>query len=303
MGRPRGHASSECGSACLQVAHFRAVGVWLDEFECGGLFVSQWQLEAVAEGDEVFTPQLLLLVCGHPALTCGAHAVALLGLRQDHGRAACGLHGLVVRGIDLHQIVTASLEQVDLLVAQALHQGGELWVLAEEVLAVVAAILGRKGLELAIDGLCEGLSQGAGGVVRKKSVPVRSPHQLDDAPASAHEQRFQLVDDAAVATHGPIQTLQIAVHHPDQVVELLARSQRQGRHAFGLVHLAVAEHAPDLAASCVLQMTVVEVAHEARLEDGADRAQPHRAGGELPEIRHQPGVRVAAEALLASGPR
>ena len=44
---------------------------------------------------------------------------------------------------------------------------------------------------------------------------------------------------------------------------------------------------------------VLEVAHEARLVDGVDRAEAHRAGGELPEVRHQPGMGVRRQPLAA----
>ena len=40
----------------------------------------------------------------------------------------------------------------------------------------------------------------------------------------------------------------------------------------------------------------LEVAHEARLIDGVERADAHGDGGEVPELGHQPGVRVAGEA-------
>jgi hypothetical protein len=57
--------------------------------------------------------------------------------------------------VDLHQVVAAALQAVDLLVGEALRQRGELRVLAEEVVAVVAAVLGGEGLELAVDGARE----------------------------------------------------------------------------------------------------------------------------------------------------
>ena len=37
---------------------------------------------------------------------------------------------------------------------------------------------------------------------------------------------------------------------------------------------------------------VLQVAHEARLIDRHDRAEPHRHGRELPEVRHQPRMRI-----------
>ena len=41
------------------------------------------------------------------------------------------------------------------------------------------------------------------------------------------------------------------------------------------------------------QAAMLQVAHEARLVDRVDRPEAHRAGRELPEVGHQPRVRVA----------
>ena len=54
-----------------------------------------------------------------------------------------------------------------------------------------------------------------------------------------------------------------------------------------------------LRAGAVQQLAVGEVAHEARVVDRADRADAHRAGRELPEVGHQPRVRVAATGRCA----
>ncbi|MNV27820.1 hypothetical protein D3C71_1189810 [compost metagenome] len=205
--------------------------------------------------------------------------------------------------MDLHQVVPAALQAINLLVRHALGQGREFGVLAEEVVAVEAAILGGKGLHLPIDRGFERAHQCAGQVAGEQAVPVAAPDQLDHVPASTREQALQLVDDAAVAAHGAIQPLQVAVDHPDQVVQALARGQGQRTHALGLVHLAIAEHAPDLAVGAIQQVAVREVTHEARVVNAADGADAHRARGELPEVRHQPRVRVARQPLRARAGR
>ncbi len=46
----------------------------------------------------------------------------------------------------------------------------------------------------------------------------------------------------------------------------------------------------------VLDAAVVQVAVEPRLVDRVDRAEAHRHGRELPEVRHQPRVRVGRQA-------
>ena len=109
------------------------------------------------------------------------------------------------------------------------------------------AALGLEVLILAVDALVHALDQQTAGVAGKQSVPVRAPEALDDVPAGAAERAFQFLNDPAVAAHRTIQPLQIAVHDEDQVVELLARSQRQRAERFGLIRLAVAQERPDLA--------------------------------------------------------
>ena len=59
------------------------------------------------------------------------------------------------------------------------------------------------------------------------AIPVRAPQHLDDVPARAGEQRLQLLDDLAVAAHRTVEPLQVAVDDEGEVVELLARGERQ----------------------------------------------------------------------------
>ena len=49
----------------------------------------------------------------------------------------------------------------------------------------------------------------------------------------------------------------------------------------------------------VEETSVGEIAQEPRLVDRVDRADAHRAGRELPKVRHQPGVWIGAEPLPA----
>src|SRR5699024_8986630 len=44
-----------------------------------------------------------------------------------------------------------------------------------------------------------------------------------------------------------------------------------------------------------------QVTQEARLIDGSDWANAHGDGGELPVIAHQPGVRIAGQAVVGAG--
>ena len=66
--------------------------------------------------------------------------------------------------------------------------------------------------------------------------------------------------------------------------------------AAGLDNIAVAHEGPDLAPGRVREFPVVEVAHEAGLVDRHQRPQAHRHRRELPEVRHQPRMRVGRKA-------
>ncbi len=94
---------------------------------------------------------------------------------------------------------------------------------------------------------------------------------------------------------GPSRRWRLAVDDPDQVVELLAPGKADRTHRLRLVHLAVAEERPDLAADGVGDRAVIEVLHESGLVDRGDGADTKRHRRELPEVRHQPGVGVGRE--------
>ena len=72
--------------------------------------------------------------------------------------------------------------------------------------------------------------------------------------------------------------------------------------ALGLVHLAVAEEGPDLAVGLRHHAAVFHVALKARLVDGHHRPQAHRHRRELPEVRHQPRMRIRRQAVAARLP-
>jgi hypothetical protein len=128
--------------------------------------------EAVAEGEQAGAVELLRLVRGHAALRRLAHGVALHRLGEDDRRLAGLGHGGGEGGVDLHRIVAAAAQAVDVLVAQVGDERLELRVPAEEDLAVEGAVLGRERLELAVDCLREGAHQGMAMVAREQHVPV-----------------------------------------------------------------------------------------------------------------------------------
>src|SRR6202008_3343839 len=87
----------------------------------------------------------------------------------------------------------------------------ELGILAEEVLARIRATLGLEVLVLAVDALFHHAPQEALRVAREQRIPARTPDDLADGPPRAHEGDVGLLDDLAVAAHGPVEALQVAI--------------------------------------------------------------------------------------------
>ena len=261
------------------------------------LLVGHRHLEAVAERLDGRGVHLLLLVGDVHRLAGGAQAIALDRLGEDHRRLALVRARRVIRRIDLVRVVAAAVEVPDVLVGQARHQLAGFLVLAEELVARVGAAEGLVVLVFAVERFHHQVTQLAAGVARQQRIPVAAPQQLDHVPARAAEHAFEFLHDLAVAAHRAIKTLQVAVDHEHQVVQALAAGQRDRAQRFGLVGLAVTHEQPDLAVGLGHQAAVLEVLPEARLVDGGDRPQAHRHGRRLPEVGHQPRMRIRGDAL------
>ncbi len=249
-------------------------------------------MEAIADAFQVVVVELLLLmrdVLGLPRIT---HAVALDRLCEDYRRPALMVHGLVIGRVHLHGIMPAAVQVPDVLIGQVRDHGLELGIAAEEMLARVRAALRLERLILAVDAFFHRLAQKPLLVAREQRIPARAPNDLDDVPARTLIRGLELLDDLAVATHRPVEALQVAVDHEDQVVELLAHRHRDRAHRLRLVRLAVAEETPNLAVLGGQDAAVLEIAHEAGLVDRHHRAEAHRNRRELPKFRHQPRMRI-----------
>ena len=232
---------------------------------------------------------------GVPALQ-GVDRPALDGVRQDHRRLPGVLGGGVERCVDLAVVVATARQLLDLPVGHVLDHLAQARVRAEEVLPVVGAVLDGERLELAVGRAVHLVDEHAVDVAGEQLVPLTAPDHLDDVPPGAAEVGLELLDDLAVAGHRAVELLQVAVDHPDQVVELLAGRDPDGAQRLGLAHLAVAEERPHVLLAGVLDAAVLQVAVEPRLVDRVDGGQAHRHRRELPEVRHQPGVGVRRQA-------
>ena len=256
--------------------------------------VGDRQVEPVAERLEVGLGELLHLVRGVAALE-RLQRPALDRLGEDHRRLAHVGARRGERGVHLAVVVPAARKAAQVVVGPVLDHAPQPRVAAEEVLADVRAGLHRVGLVLPVGGLVHLVDQHPVTVTGQQRVPVPAPDHLDDVPAGSAEVRLELLDDLAVAADGAVEALQVAVDDEGEVVQLLAGGHPDRAEGLHLVHLAVAEERPDVRVGRVGQAAGLQVSVEPRLVDRADRAQPHRHGRELPELRHQPRVRVGGQ--------
>ena len=206
----------------------------------------------------------------------------------------------MVGRVDLAVVVAAAPQAAQLIVGEVLDELAEPRIRPEEVLADVCPVGDRHALRFAVGRLGHFVHEHAVDVARKEIVPLPRPEHLDDVPARPAEDRFELLDDLSVAANRSVEALQVAVHDEREVVESLAGRDVQRPKRLGLVALAVADERPHARCGRVLDAAVLQVAVEARLVDRRERTKAHRNSRELPELRHEPRVRVAREPLAGN---
>ena len=266
---PRWQIAAKSIAARAKIAKLRAVFGGLVKFERGGLFVGERKGEAVAKSDQRVDIELLGLMRGHAGFARAAHSVTLLRLGEDNGRLVLGRSRRFEGGEEFAKIVAATLEPVDVAIRHMRDERMHFRVFVKEVKEIVAAVSCAQRLILAIDRGGESAKQRMLLVAREQSVPFRAPQDLDDVPARAAEQALQLRNDLPVAAHRPVEALEIAVDDEGQIVEPLARRERKAGNRFRLVHLAIAEDAPDMSRLCVGEATMLQIAQETSLIDRA----------------------------------
>ncbi len=286
--------AAQRANALLQVAHVLTVGGRLVEgnFLAANRRVGDGQSEAVAESPHRFDFHLLGLMRDVLGLAGFAHAVTFDRFGQHDGRLAAMLEGRFICGVYFERIVPAALKRPNLVVGPSLDHLFGLGVATEESVADVLSVARFERLVIAVDALGHQLHETPALVGGKQRIPAASPDHLDHVPARAFEDALELLNDLSVAANRAVESLQVAVDDPNEIVELFAAGERDRTERFGLVGFAVADECPNFSSARLDQSAIVQITHEARLIDRHDRAQAHRDRRELPESGHQPRMRV-----------
>ena len=114
-------------------------------------------------------------------------------------------------------------------------------------------------------------------------------------PAGTTEPAFKFLDDFAVSSNRPVEPLQVAIDHKEQIVEFFPGSQGECTQRFRFIRLAISHKKPNFTGAGGFQPAAVHVFHEAGLVDSHHRPQPHGHCWKFPEIGHQPGVRIRGQ--------
>src|ERR1700738_3287280 len=123
-------------------------------------------------------------------------------------------------------------------------------------------------LVFAADERAHALAQQTFGVALENGIPLAAPENLDDIPARAAKRRLKFLNNLAVAAHRTVEALQVAVHDENQIVELFARSERDGAEGFRFVGFTIAQEGPNFGIRGRFETAVFEIAAEARLING-----------------------------------
>ena len=107
-------------------------------------------------------------------------------------------------------------------------------------------------------------------VLLQQRIPIAAPDHFDDVPTGAAEDAFEFLNDLAVAAHRPVQSLQVAVDDPGQIVQFFARRERNRAQRFRFVGFAVAEKGPNARFARVFQAAMLQIAIKTRLINRAE---------------------------------
>ena len=218
----RRHVSAELFAARLHIFDFCAVVGRTIERSIVQFVVGYGNAEARTEHLQLVFVQFFLLVGDVLAFARFAEAVAFDGL----GKNDRGLSGVVDRGaecgVNFDGIVAAETHARELIVGKMLDHLQQARIGAEEVLAEIGSAFDEIFLILSVADFAQPPHQYSVAVVLDEAIPVGAPDAFDDIPSGAAENRLEFLNDFPVAAHRAVETLQVAVHDEDEVVEFFA---------------------------------------------------------------------------------
>ena len=124
-----------------------------------------------------------------------------------------------------------------------------------------------------------------------------APDNFNHVPARTSENAFQLLNNFAISTNRPIEALQVAINHENQIVETFSSCLSYSPQRFGFIHLSIAKKGPDFAIIVVQQPPIGQVFHKVSLINGLYRPKPHGNRGKLPVIWHQPRMWIRRKSI------
>ena len=227
-------------------------------------------------------------------------------VRQDDRRPVALALGLREGLEDQHEIVAPRVrdQRRQLVVADRAEQPVERGVGApvgagDERLADRPRRLPEKpqvlGVRHRVEPALEPLAAGRG-EPRAEPPP---PAQLGDAPAARREHPAELARPRV--GHDPVERLTVHVHDPEDPAEPRHRLLGERLPDVALVELGVADHDDD-APRRPRPEVIDEVLRAERAEGRLHGAEPHRARGELDELRVLPPARIGLEAAELAQP-
>ena len=203
--------------------------------------------------------ELLRLMRGHARLAGAAHAEALLGLGKDDRRLARVSHWRQRRrrtafAKSCPPRFSASISRIG-------HMRDERRALPgpprRNASTIVSAVPGAELLVFAVDGRGEAAQQRVVGVSGEERVPFRAPQHLDDVPAGAAKAHSSSWMIWPLPRTGPSSRCRLQLMMKVRLSSFSRAARRQAGDRLRLVHLAVAEHAPDAAAIGVGETAVL----------------------------------------------
>ena len=199
----------------------------------------------------------------------------------------------LVGGVDLHRIVAAEPQLLQLLVGQVLDHVEQPRIDAEEVLADVGAGSTAYFWYWPSTTSPMRLTSRPSLIARPAADPSRCPRctlmTFQPAPRKIASSSWMILP---LPRTGPSSRCRLQLMTKIRLSSFSRDGEADRAERFRLVGLAVAEERPDLRGRRLLQAAILQVAVEARLVDRHDRAEAHRHRRELPELRHQPRVRI-----------